>query len=284
MGGGKKKMKKLFLLLVAAFLVIWGSYGGKISQQTNSATQVHEYVQAVTKNIDEQVEPSGTLKDVYLAGKNVPDYNGHDYYLINRNVPFFSKSDLNKKAGTIKLSEMDAYGRCRSNFMIVGPETLPHVPREGIGMVRPSGWRTIRYDFIENRYLYNRSHLLGYQLSGLNAERRNLITGTEYFNKRLMLPYENRVAETAKRGFHIAYRVTPIYKERELVARGVIMEGYSIEDSGRLHFNVFVYNIEPGVVINYENGDSYAQDDAASIAEKKAIEKSIRRHYKHKKK
>lgn len=266
---------KLILILAAVFCL-----GGCSTPPQGAETTVRQVVQQSTQRVGETVALGAAEKNVVVAGTAVPAYRGEDYYILNNNIPFFSEQDLHKRRGTIELSPLDRWGRCGGNFMIVGPETLPHVKREGIGMVRPSGWKLAKYDFVENHYLYNRSHLLGYQLSGLNADRRNLITGTEYFNKRLMLPYENRVAETAKRGLHIAYRVTPIYRGRELVARGVVMEGYSLEDRGRLHFNVFVYNIEPGVVIDYADGTSYASGDADSIREKRAVEKSIRRHKK----
>lgn len=228
---------------------------------------------------DDDVTGHIQAADQISAEREMPDYNGSPYLIVNNNVPFFTDKELQKNYGTVELSPLDSLGRPHGNFMIVGPETLPHQKRGPIGMVKPAGWQTVKYDFIEGKYLYNRSHLLGYQLSGFNAEKRNLITGTEYFNKKLMLPYENKVAAVAKRGKHMAYRVTPVYRGSELVARGVLMEGYSLEDKGLTSFNVFVYNIEPGVVIDYATGHSQASGDMSDNRDSKAIEKSIERHW-----
>lgn len=248
-------------------IVLVGAYFGYWTHDASetSADDISRYLEAESQAAVEE---------------QLPAYSGAPYLIINQNVPFFTDKDLSRRYGTLELSPLDSLGRCHGNFMIVGPETLPRKKREPIGEVRPSGWHTKRYDFIENKYLYNRSHLLGYQMSGLNAEPRNLITGTDYFNKKLMLPYENKVADAAKRGKHLAYRVTPLYVGRELVARGVLMEAYSLEDKGATQFNVFVYNVEPGVVIDYATGKSRASGDMRDKKDSKAIEKSIERHWK----
>ena len=136
---------------------------------------------------------------------------------------------------------------------------MPIEKRGSIGQVKPSGWQTIKYDFIDGKYLYNRCHLIGYQLTGENANEKNLITGTRYMNTEGMLPFENQIADYVKEtGNHVLYRVTPIYEDDNLVADGVLMEAMSVEDQGLdIEFNVFVYNVQPGVTINYKNGESH---------------------------
>lgn len=141
----------------------------------------------------------------------------------------------------------------------VSEKTMPIEKRGSIGQVKPSGWQTIKYDFIDGKYLYNRCHLIGYQLTGENANEKNLITGTRYMNTEGMLPFENQIADYVKEtGNHVLYRVTPIYEDDNLVADGVLMEAMSVEDQGLdIEFNVFVYNVQPGVTINYKNGESH---------------------------
>ena len=135
---------------------------------------------------------------------------------------------------------------------------MPTEKRGSIGMIKPSGWQLAKYDSVDGKYLYNRSHLIGFQLAGENANEKNLITGTRYFNVVGMLPFENEVAEYVKEtNNHVLYRVTPVFKDTELVARGVKIEAYSVEDSGQgVEFNVFVYNVQPDITINYQDGTS----------------------------
>lgn len=181
------------------------------------------------------------------------------YNVLNGNEPSFSEAEL-RNTTINRYSELDSLGRCGRAQVCVGRENMPSLERGPIGQVRPSGWHTVRYDFIEDRYLYNRCHLIGYQLSGENANERNLITGTRYLNVEGMLPFENRIAHYVRvTGNHVLYRVTPIFRGKELVARGVQMEAMSVEDRGRgLKFNVFVPNIQPGVNIDYATGESRA--------------------------
>ena len=155
-------------------------------------------------------------------------------------------------------SKLDSLGRCGAAFANVSRSTMPTKKRGAIGNIKPSGWHTVKYEGIDGKYLYNRCHLIGYQLTAENANPRNLITGTRYLNVTGMLPFENMVADYVKEtNHHVLYRVTPIFKERELVARGVQMEAYSVEDKGAgVQFNVYVYNNQPGISINYETGRS----------------------------
>ncbi|MBQ9769365.1 MAG: DNA/RNA non-specific endonuclease, partial [Clostridia bacterium] len=155
-------------------------------------------------------------------------------------------------------SELDELGRCGVAFACVGVDIMPTEDREGIGQIKPSGWVTAKYDIVDGKYLYNRCHLIGFQLTGENANEKNLITGTRYFNVEGMLPFENMVADYVRETKnHVLYRVTPVFVGEDLVAKGVQMEAYSVEDDGEgVCFNVFVYNIQPGITINYANGQS----------------------------
>lgn len=188
--------------------------------------------------------------------KDVPKYRGIPYVEINDNKPSFSDKDKDRVE---EYSKLDKLGRCGPAFANVGKELMPTSPRESIRDVRPSGWHTVKYDdILEDRYLYNRCHLIAFMLAGENANERNLITGTRYFNVEGMLPFEIQVADYVKStGNHVLYRVRPIFKGNDLVARGVQMEAQSVEDGGEgISFNVYCYNIQPGIRINYKDGSS----------------------------
>ncbi len=190
-----------------------------------------------------------------------PPYAGEAVTAVNGNRPLFSREEL-EGLRSIRFSELDALGRCGPASAYLGPETLPAEKRAPIGAVRPSGWHTVRYDgLIEDKYLYNRCHLIGYQLSGDNADPRNLITGTRYLNVSGMLPYENAVFDYIRSsGNHVLYRVTPVFSDDALLASGVLMEARSVEDGGAgIRFCVYAHNVQPGIVIDYLTGDSHAQ-------------------------
>lgn len=188
----------------------------------------------------------------------VPQFKGSPYVEINDNVPQFDKDNLPKKSFE-KYSELDELGRCGEAYANIGKDIMPGAKRESISSVRPSGWQNKKYyGLIKDTYLYNRCHLIGFQLSGENANPKNLITGTRYLNVEGMLPFEEKVSNYIKRtGKRVLYRVRPIFKGNELVARGVQMEAMSVEDKGEsVSFNVFVYNSQPGVEIDYKTGKS----------------------------
>ena len=195
---------------------------------------------------------------------SIPDFNQKPYVTLNNNKPFFDNSDMTAVAFE-KYSQLDKHGRCGVAFANIGKEIMPTEERGSIGNVKPSGWHTVKYEFIDGRYLYNRCHLIGYQLAGENANELNLITGTRYMNVEGMLPFENRVSDYLENtDNHVLYRVTPIYEGDNMVASGVLMEAYSVEDNGAgICFNVFCYNVQPGIEINYKNGESYAKDGSA---------------------
>lgn len=199
--------------------------------------------------------PSYTLDEL-------PAYNGEAAVILNENVPNFPDEDKTSVAFEA-YSPLDALGRCGPAYANVGEETMPTGEREAIGMIRPTGWQIAKYDFVDGKYLYNRCHLLGYQLTGENANERNLVTGTRYLNVQGMLPYENQVADYVKEtGNHVLYRVTPIFDGLDLVCSGVEMEGWSVEDEGRgVCFHVYAYNVQPGVVIDYATGENWAEGE-----------------------
>lgn len=191
---------------------------------------------------------------------DIPAYSGEPYVILNDNWPEFDEGDYTTDAFEY-YSELDYLGRCGVAYASICPELMPTEERGAIGQVKPSGWHTVTYDFVDGRYLYNRCHLIGYQLAGENANEKNLITGTRYMNVTGMLPFENMVAYYVdETGNHVLYRVTPIYDGSDLVAQGVQMEAFSVEDDGEgVCFNVFVYNVQPGVVIDYATGNSWAE-------------------------
>ena len=189
----------------------------------------------------------------------IPEFADEPYVIINENKPYFENSEYTLEAFE-NYSELDSLGRCSVAYANICKDIMPTEKRGEIGNVKPTGWHTVRYDdLIEGKYLYNRCHLIGYQLAGENANEKNLITGTRYLNVTGMLPFENEVADYVQEtNHHVLYRVTPIFEEENLVASGVEMEAYSVEDEGEgVCFNVYVYNNQPGIKIDYLTGESY---------------------------
>jgi len=227
------------------------------------------------KNINYIVTLNNLQANKQQIELNIPEYNGKDYIELNNNIPFFDDNIHELSNGLYEsYMTLDDLGRCGSAIANVSMKTMPieivhrngkpyikKIQRGEIGTVKPSGWKTYKFDNVDGKYLYNRCHLLGYQLTAENANRENLITGTRYFNVKGMLPFENMVADYVnesidvenKTSNHVLYRVTPIFYENDLVAKGVIIEAQSIEDM-EVQFCVFVYNIQPDIKINYEDG------------------------------
>lgn len=205
--------------------------------------------------------------DGVLSYRDVPAFDGNPYVYVNDGEPVFTDEQRAAEPGYEHYDELDELGRCTAAFAVVGPETQPTEKRGSIGEVRPSGWQMAKYDFVEGKYLFNRCHLLGYQLTGENANERNLITGTRYLNVQGMLPFENAVADYVDAtGNHVLMAVTPVFEGSELVARGVHMIAESVEDGGEgVAFNVFCYNVQPGVVIDYGTGASMLEEDATPL-------------------
>ena len=193
-----------------------------------------------------------------ISMDEIPAYSGESYVEINDNIPTFDESMISTEYYEY-YSELDYLGRCGVTYACVGIETMPTWDRESIGHIKPTGWHTVKYnDLIDGNYLYNRCHLIGFQLTGESANEKNLITGTRQFNVDGMLSFENSVAEYIREtGNHVMYRVTPIFEGTNLLASGVQIEAYSVEDNGQgLSFNVYVYNVQDGIEIDYATGES----------------------------
>lgn len=193
-----------------------------------------------------------------FANETIPEYSGNPYVELNGNVPYFTDEELTTTAFEL-YSELDSLGRCGAGYANICKEIMPTEERGSIGMVKPTGWHTVKYDCIADRYLYNRCHLIGYQLAGENANEKNLITGTRYLNVDGMLPFENEVADYVdETDNHVLYRVTPVFSGDNLLASGVIIEAKSVEDNGAgVQFNVYCYNVQPGINIDYATGESW---------------------------
>ncbi len=203
-----------------------------------------------------------------VSPETLPAFSGEPYVVAGNNVPLFTQEELAARSYEA-YSPLDALGRCGVAMACVGQDIMPTEERGSIGQVKPSGWQTVKYDFVDGKYLYNRCHLIAYQLAGENANEQNLITGTRYFNVQGMLPFEDLVADYVKEtGNHVLYRVTPVYEGNNLVASGVFMEGFSVEDNGEgVCFYVYAYNNQPGVVIDYATGESCLDESYEEPAE-----------------
>ena len=205
-------------------------------------------------------EKTDASSDAVQMG-NLPAFSGTPYVVINNNNPVFAEDDYTEQSFE-QYSELDALGRCGVAYANVGVDIMPTEDRGDIGHVKPTGWQSAKYDVVDGKYLYNRCHLIGFQLTGENANKENLITGTRYFNVDGMLPFENMVADYVKETEnHVLYRVTPVYEGDNLVVSGAQMEAWSVEDQGEgICFNVYVYNAQPGVEIDYATGESWLAD------------------------
>ena len=217
------------------------------------------------KQIKQVISTLGSAsRPIYAATiEDIPEYNEQAYVIINDNEPYFTEEDLTTEAFE-EYAPLDILGRCGTAYANIGKELMPTEERGSIGHVKPSGWQTVKYNgIVDGNYLYNRCHLIGFQLAGENDNERNLITGTRYLNIDGMVAFEDEVAKYVKEtGNHVLYRVTPIFKDTELVARGVQMEALSVEDNGEgIKFNVYCYNVQPGIEIDYSSGDSELSEE-----------------------
>lgn len=275
-----RKLKKLLVLLVAVEVLCTNGFHSEFPNLVIGCTKIlaQGAVKKVSEFGDSLLRPESetqAAEEDSIASKTaskktstyklkqgtitVPKYNGSPYAVINDNKPFFTKKQKKKTNAFEIYKKLDDLGRCGTAFANLCPELMPTEERGEIGMVKPSGWHTVKYDCItDGKYLYNRCHLIGFQLAGENANEKNLITGTRYLNVEGMLPFENEVADYIhETGNHVLYRVTPVFKGKDLVARGVLMEAYSVEDKGEgICFNVFCYNVQPHISIRYSDGYS----------------------------
>ncbi len=239
----KKKTKKKLISSLCSVLLLLGIY-------------------FFQDQLIEIIEPSTKGNFVSYGMSSVPEQEENLYKVLNNNQPTFTEEEKKLKSFE-SYSELDSLGRCGTAFALVSEQTMPKEERGKIGMIKPSGWHTVKYSFVDGKYLYNRCHLIAYQLTGENANEKNLITCTRTMNTKGMLPFENEVAKYVKETKnHVLYRVKPIFKDKNLLASGVEMEAYSIEDSGKgIFFHIYVYNKEPKVWIDYKTGESKEENE-----------------------
>lgn len=234
--------------------------GDETEIQTAAETEIQAAAQVQSDDSKQKVVHTGTASAFNAA--DVPAYSGEPYTAVNNNEPYFISDNLTTEAFE-NYSELDALGRCGVAYANVCLETMPTEKRGSISEVKPTGWHSVKYDNVDGKSLYNRCHLIGYQLTAENANQQNLITGTRYLNVDGMLPFENMVADYVKEtDNHVLYRVTPIFTGDNLVADGVLMEGYSVEDEGDgICFCVYAYNVQPGITIDYATGNSWLSSE-----------------------
>mgnify|MGYP000027207218 CR=1 FL=1 len=243
----KKQLKWLTLLLCLMFLMT----GCDVEENLGITS---ESSQTTVQSSPSDINVSSDEKNIQLD--SIPEYSGKPYVVINDNQPFFTDADLTEEPFE-SYSDLDELGRCGVAYANICIDLMPTEERGSISQVKPTGWHTVKYDCVDGKYLYNRCHLIGWQLT---ANKQNLITGTRYLNIEGMLPFENMVADYVKEtGNHVLYRVTPVFEGSNLVASGVQMEAWSVEDDGEgICFNVYCYNVQPGVEIDYASGESQA--------------------------
>ena len=243
------KLKKSLLMTLGVLVCLFGF----ISCSSTNTSSANNSGQTAENSNSNNILLTNPDENNNINISDIPKYSGKDYIILNNNVPNFSESDLTTTSFE-EYSPLDSLGRCGVAYSNIGTDIMPTEKRESISSVKPSGWQSVKYDIVEGKYLYNRSHLIGYQLTAENANDRNLITGTRYFNATLMLPYENMVADYIKEtNNHVLYRVTPIYKGENKLATGVQLEAKSVEEEG-VSFNKFIYNVQDNFEIDYSTG------------------------------
>ena len=254
------KMRGVLLLTFVLFLTACGT-GGADAQSASYGNSQAAVVERQSGSGENESTAGGSQDPVNVTLDNIPAYSGTPYVVIDDNEPDFTEDELTDQSYE-SYSDLDELGRCGVAASNIGTDLMPTGKRGKIGQVKPSGWQTIKFDNVDGKYLYNRCHLIGYQLTAENANKKNLITGTRYLNTQGMLPFENLVADYIKEtGNHVLYRVTPIFSGDDLVAKGVEMEAWSVEDGGDgVCFHVYCYNNQPGIKIDYATGDSHTTD------------------------
>lgn len=262
------RKKRLYRWSVAALILILLCFAGGCSDSVQEGI--------LTQQAGVEGALNGGIQSIGVDGSNIPAYTGEPYVVVNDNVPFFKESEKTTQSYE-QYSELDSLGRCGIAMANIGQDLMPTEKRGDISQVKPTGWQSVQYDNVNGKSLYNRCHLIGFQLAGENANEKNLITGTRYMNVEGMLPFENMVADYVKEtDYHVLYRVTPIFEGDNLVASGVLMEAESVEDDGEgILFNVYVYNVQPGIVIDYATGDSYLESSKTASDNSEAVKTYI---------
>lgn len=247
------------LLILSVCLTSCGNQG-----QTDSGKDSNTQSGTKVAAEDHSAEEKGSDSESYVTVDDVPAYSGEPYVEVNDNQPEFTEEELTTVSYE-DYSELDELGRCQSAEACIGQDLMPTEARESISSVKPTGWKNKSYDTVDGGYVYNRCHLIGFQLTGENANEENLITGTRYMNVEGMLPFEDEVAAYIKEtDNHVMYRVTPVFEGDDLIASGVQMQAESVEDDGvGISFNVYVYNVQPYVVIDYKTGENWEGDEIA---------------------
>ena len=277
----KKYISRLVVILLTVFMLL-GISGcaeteDSVSKLTTTSIKTSEETNEneITTELDSEIEEIQNQEDneelpvsqipvnvqssnENISLSNIPAYTGNAYVAVNNNNPYFTDADKSRTDAFETYSDLDGAGRCGVAYANICKEIMPTEKRGKIGSVKPTGWHTVKYDIVDGKYLYNRCHLIGFQLAGENANNKNLITGTRYLNVTGMLPFENMVSDYVKEtNNHVLYRVTPVFEGNNLLASGVLIEAYSVEDGGAgITFCVYCYNVQPGIDINYANGDS----------------------------
>ncbi len=256
-----KYFKTAFAALLLALTLVFSACISTVPPKDNSIpAQNASYADDTESYVPEVSVPEVSVPDIGKNGfslEDIPAFSDKPYIAVNGNTPYFTENEITAESYEF-YSALDSLGRCGVTIACIGKELMPTEDRGNIGQVKPTGWHTVKYDCVDGKYLYNRCHLIGYQLTGENANVNNLVTGTRYMNVTGMLPFENMVADYIKEtGNHVMYRVTPIFDGDDLLCRGVLMEAYSVEDEGEgICFNVFVYNAQPSIEIDYATGES----------------------------
>lgn len=269
-----KKTKSFIALFLMCLSILTGCSTAS-NTNLNEAQTTEQPIQAETQ-IPLTPEPTSLPETAVFDINSIPAYSGNPYVTVNNNIPYFTEADYTTVSFET-YSPLDSLGRCGVAYANIGIDLMPTEERGSIGSVKPSGWHTIKYEIVDGKYLYNRCHLIGYQLSAENANERNLITGTRSLNVDAMLDFENMVADYVQAtNNHVLYRVTPVFEGDNLLATGVLMEGLSVEDNGSgICFNVFCYNEQPGIIIDHSNGDSKAEDGSAPYGSSEVTAKPL---------
>lgn len=260
-----KTNKKFLYPLIVLLVVLLQLFIGNINHPDSNLPTASAAAES-SASLSQQPESDDALETSEPSSfslNSIPEYSGQPYVVLNDNQPGFTEEDYRTDSFEW-YGDLDSLGRCTLTFANVGTDLMPEEKRGSISHVKPTGWHTTSYDNVDGKSLYNRCHLIGWQLTGENANKKNLITGTRYLNVEGMLPFENMIADYVKEtNNHVLYRVTPVFSGDNLVADGVEMEAWSVEDEGEgICFHVFAYNVQPGIEIDYATGESWITEEA----------------------